>query len=347
METIYEHISNCIASIPYLLLSPASKLSIPALASALLIGASFLVFRRGLKKETNLRALMRALFPRRIWLSPSTKLDYQYVFANLVVFTLVASPALLSFKFLKDGMYAGLNVAFGPTAPTTLPEWASVTILTVALYLAYEIAYWVDHYLSHKIPFLWEFHKVHHAATVLTPFTNWRVHPIDTVVFLNLIAFFSSIATALCHYGLGQEFSAFKLLGSEVFTFVYFYTYGHLQHSHLWIGWRGWAGRIFMSPAHHQIHHSNDAGHHDRNFGGSLCLLDWLFGTLHMPEKRNQRLVFGLDDGARLQRMLPSLYHPFAAATGHALRLGRKGALRLRGRGTAGKVTTSTGLEIS
>jgi hypothetical protein len=28
------------------------------------------------------------------------------------------------------------------------------------------------------VPFLWEFHKVHHSATVLTPVTSIRVHPV-------------------------------------------------------------------------------------------------------------------------------------------------------------------------
>ena len=46
------------------------------------------------------------------------------------------------------------------------------------LFLAYELGYWLNHYLSHRIAFLWEFHKVHHSATVLTPLTNFRVHPI-------------------------------------------------------------------------------------------------------------------------------------------------------------------------
>jgi sterol desaturase/sphingolipid hydroxylase (fatty acid hydroxylase superfamily) len=48
-----------------------------------------------------------------------------------------------------------------------------------------------------------------------------------------------------------------------------------------------------MSPAHHQIHHSEDPAHFNRNFGSCLCVWDWAFGTLHAPQARRERLRFG------------------------------------------------------
>ena len=56
--------------------------------------------------------------------------------------------------------------------------------------------------------------------------------------------------------------------------------YVHLQHSHMWIAFRGMLGRIFVSPAHHQVHHSDNPKHFDKNFGSCLALWDWMFGTL-------------------------------------------------------------------
>ena len=55
--------------------------------------------------------------------------------------------------------------------------------MTVTLFLAYELGYWLNHYVPHRVPFLWEFHKVHHSATVLTPLTNFRVHPVYMCIF--------------------------------------------------------------------------------------------------------------------------------------------------------------------
>jgi sterol desaturase/sphingolipid hydroxylase (fatty acid hydroxylase superfamily) len=66
-----------------------------------------------------------------------------------------------------------------------------------------------------------------------------------------------------------------------------------LQHSHVWLPVTGKAGRVVMSPAHHQLHHSDDPAHHNCNFGSMLSLFDWLAGTLVVPHKRRQKLVFG------------------------------------------------------
>jgi sterol desaturase/sphingolipid hydroxylase (fatty acid hydroxylase superfamily) len=62
----------------------------------------------------------------------------------------------------------------------------------------------------------------------------------------------------------------------------------HLQHSHMWIAFRGVLGRIFVSPAHHQVHHSANPKHFNKNFGSCLALWDWMFGTLYVPEKKRE-----------------------------------------------------------
>jgi sterol desaturase/sphingolipid hydroxylase (fatty acid hydroxylase superfamily) len=53
-----------------------------------------------------------------------------------------------------------------------------------------------------------------------------------------------------------------------------------------------------MSPAHHQIHHSVDARHWNKNFAVKLAVWDALFGTLAMPGKR-ETLKVGLPDSDR------------------------------------------------
>src|SRR5262249_38792003 len=68
----------------------------------------------------------------------------------------------------------------------------------------------------------------------------------------------------------------------------------HLQHSHVWIPASGPLGRVIFSPAHHQIHHSDNPIHYDKNFGCCLSLWDWLFGTLCVPTCKRERLNFGI-----------------------------------------------------
>lgn len=70
-----------------------------------------------------------------------------------------------------------------------------------------------------------------------------------------------------------------------------------------------------MSPAHHQIHHSNSVEHFDRNFGSSLAVFDWLFGTLHVPAKEREKLTFGVErDGSDPHSVSGALAAPFVRA---------------------------------
>ena len=62
------------------------------------------------------------------------------------------------------------------------PAWIVLTLATVLQLLAYELAYWSAHYGFHKVPALWEFHKVHHSAEVMTTLTELRQHPVEIIV---------------------------------------------------------------------------------------------------------------------------------------------------------------------
>ena len=66
---------------------------------------------------------------------------------------------------------------------------------------------------------------------------------------------------------------------------VFIHAYVHLQHSHMWISFRGLLGRVFISPAHHQVHHSDNPKHFNTNYGSCLALWDWMFGTLYVPRR--------------------------------------------------------------
>jgi sterol desaturase/sphingolipid hydroxylase (fatty acid hydroxylase superfamily) len=181
--------------------------------------------------------------------------------------------------------------------------------------LAYELACWTNHYASHHVPLLCEFHKVHHTAEVLTPLTNFRVHPVDSIVFGNFLAVFAGVAAGLATYLLGGQHGPFMLGHANAILVVFLILVIPLQHSHFWIAATGPLGRVLMSPAHHQIHHSDDPAHHDTNFGSCLAIWDWLFGTLVIPQRTRQRLSFG--SGPRLaanHTAAGTMLTPFARA---------------------------------
>lgn len=301
-----------------LLFSFGSHFSLTSLSAALLFATAYFVWRR-LKRGRRLRwrTILRALFPKRIIGSTSNQADIGYLFFNVFVFGVVFGWAVLSYQSISNGIIAGLVGLFGPVVPTTLPGYLPRIVITAMLFLSYELGYWFNHWLSHKVPLLWEFHKVHHSATVLTPLTNFRVHPIYTWIFANILAFSAAVANGLGNYMFGETAYQYALSDTNIILVLFIHTYVHLQHSHLWISFRGVLGRIFVSPAHHQVHHSANPKHFDKNFGSCLALWDWMFGTLYVPQKEREPLTFGFADRPDAHTVKGELIDPLINAAGH------------------------------
>ncbi len=322
------------------LLSWGSVFSAISLLSALAIAVASLTWtrvRRG--RATPMKVLIRALFPRRILKSVSTRADLGLFLFNIF-------PPMILFGWImvsavQIGGYSAHTLAalFGERTQAIVSPSVARTLATAALFLAYELGYWLDHYLSHKVPFLWEFHKVHHTAEVLSPFTAFRVHPVDTLVFANISSVILGLTGGVVNYALGGSVSPFTLSGSNVILVAFIFLTVHLQHSHIWISFTGPLGRIFLSPAHHQIHHSADPIHFNRNFGSCLSVWDWMFGTLKVPERRRERLSFGAElrpGSASPHSVTGVLIAPFSEALRPLIsELARKAPVRAESEGPA------------
>jgi sterol desaturase/sphingolipid hydroxylase (fatty acid hydroxylase superfamily) len=297
------------------LLAPGSHFSLFSLFCALGIGLFVLAARRYKKgRRVRLKSLLRALFPRHIVTSRSNLADVGYFYFNLFLFGIIFGWALLSYDTLSRSITELLTATFGPMRPA-LPVFVSRAIITVMLFLAYELGYWLNHYLSHRIPFLWEFHKVHHSATVLTPLTNFRVHPIYMCIFLNILAVCIGLTNGVGNYLLGQPAAQYGLSDTNIILVFFIYLYVHLQHSQLWISFTGWLGHLLMSPAHHQIHHSRNPAHFNKNLGSCLAVWDWMFGTLYIPAAEREALEFGVEpDREHAHTIRGELIAPFINA---------------------------------
>jgi len=297
-------------------LSPGSHISLFSLFTALCVAFVVLAARQYKKgRRIRLRSLLRALFPKHIVLSKSSLADVGYFYFNVFVFGIIFGWALLSYDTLSRSIADLLTSAFGAMPPAPFPAFVSRAIITVMLFLAYELGYWLNHYLSHRIPFLWEFHKVHHSATALTPLTNFRVHPIYMCIFINILAVSMGLANGVGDYLLGQPASQYGLSETNVILVFFIYLYVHLQHSQLWISFTGWLGHLLMSPAHHQIHHSRNPVHFNKNLGSCLALWDWMFGTLYIPGAEREALEFGVEpDREHAHTIRGELIAPFVRA---------------------------------
>lgn len=307
-------------------LRPGSTFSLGALAATLAIYV--LVVLHG-KRRRPIRAavLMRALFPRRLVGSASGRADLILFAAGLVLSGVAIGWAV----FAAGDVQAVMRDWLGPAGKPGIGGWAAVGLATVILFLAYELAYWFDHWLMHRVPFLWQFHKVHHQAESLSLLTNGRVHPVDTIIFYNIVAVTMGVAAALVERVAGDigaltigETNALIMLAAVAIT--------HLQHSHLWLTFGPRGSRWLLGPAHHQIHHSAAPEHFDRNFGNTLTLFDRMFGTFMVPPERRGEMRFGVDDGQeRPHSIRAMLVTPFVAAAallvparrGHGLRKAR------------------------
>jgi len=272
--------------------------SLASLLCALCIATLFLGLKRARKRPLRARVLLRALFPRRLRASTSSRADIAYFVFSMFVVGLLFGWAVLSFQVVNGATHQLLTATFGTIRPGAVSGFAAGAVMTLVLFVAYEFGYWIDHYLSHNVPFLWEFHKVHHTAEVLTPLTNFRVHPVDTIKFNNILALVMGIAGGVASYLMGQGAQPITIADSNVIVLAFFFLIGHLQHTHFWIAFTGVWGRIILSPAHHQIHHSTDPAHFNRNLGSFLAIWDWLFGTLYVPTKTRANLHFGVEPKA-------------------------------------------------
>lgn len=301
-----------------LFLSLGSHFSLTSLGAALVFATAFFVWQR-LKRGRKLRwrTILRALFPKHIVNSKSNQADIGYLFFNVFVFGVVFGWAVLSYQFISNGIIAGLVALGGPVTPSALPASVSRAIVTAMLFLSYELGYWFNHWLSHKVPVLWEFHKVHHSAAVLTPLTNFRVHPVYTWIFANILAFSAAIANGLGNYLFGDTAYQYALSDTNIILVLFIHAYVHLQHSHMWISFQGWLGRVFVSPAHHQVHHSDNPKHFNKNFGSCLALWDWMFGTLYVPAKEREPLRFGFAGNPDAHTVKGELADPLIRAAGH------------------------------
>jgi sterol desaturase/sphingolipid hydroxylase (fatty acid hydroxylase superfamily) len=321
MDTTPSFLRDFLDNIRHVLLmpfDPDARIYVLYLAtSALFALGVFLRIRRTRQDEAS--GFLRFLFPRKVWDHPSAWLDLRYFFFHRMTGHFLATGggvfATAAVLLLLTGG-AGLPDA---TEATVLEGWkglaASAGFMVVAMVVGDFTAFYV-HYLQHKIPLLWQFHKVHHSAEVMHPLSNYREHPIDNLVYTLTIGATYGVVLAVAAHSIGYLPDTLSLLGVPIFMFLFNLTGYNLRHSHIWLRWPGRWSMIFPSPAHHQVHHSCHPDHLDKNFAFLLPVWDVIFGCYVMPED-NRDVKFGVtekDRGQELNSCLNLYILPFRDA---------------------------------
>jgi sterol desaturase/sphingolipid hydroxylase (fatty acid hydroxylase superfamily) len=261
------------------------------------IGA-FLCYRQERPRpERSVPDFIAYVFPKRVMFHPSARLDLYFVAVRWLTRPLLITPFLFSSALVGQWIAGELARVFGPLGSTAPPPLASRILLTVAVVVASDLGIFCAHYLQHRVPVLWEFHKVHHAAEVLIPPTVLRIHPVDDIGRELSIALCIAVASSGFLYVYPAGIAEVAVAGVEGYLVLELLIFSQLRHSHLPLRFGAGLERMLVSPAMHQLHHSVDPRHHDKNFGLAFAVWDRLLGTLMLPDKVKPIGELGLSNG--------------------------------------------------
>lgn len=235
---------------------------------------------------------LRFCFPRGFFMHASTITDVKINVINFLIMPVVNVTWRLNAAYFITLVTGGMVWMFGP-APRML-HWNTATLVCFTILIAVldDFGYWVWHYLAHKVPFLWAFHKVHHSAEVLTPLVAGRVHPLEAMLLPIFRTAAASLGTGAAFYFFSDEAHLVTIFGMGLVAGIFAAAGDQLFHAHVPISW-GRLNYLFISPATHQVHHSVERRHWDKNMGAFLAVWDWIFGTLYLPDSR-QELRYGV-----------------------------------------------------
>ena len=294
------------------LINPQKRIFVGYLLSALVI-ALFFIF---IFSNSKLIEAAQQIFSKKVWWSKSAKSDYQIVVINKIVMMGIA-PRLISKLVVATFLFESLHIVFDgrPQLWLTAPDWAIAGLFTLCLFLLDDLAKYLLHRWLHTVPFLWPFHKVHHTAETLTPFTVLRSHPVEGILFSIRATLVQAVTLGSFFFFFGDRMELVSVFGANIFLFIFNVTGANLRHSHIWITYGRLLEHILISPAQHQIHHSIEQRHYDTNYGAVLAVWDWMGKSLHLAHGE-KNIQFGVAGETSACHNLKQIYlSPFAEAT--------------------------------
>lgn len=254
-----------------------------------LIGIA-LVSRHWVAEERH--AILGEIVSSRYWFNRSTFLDYGLMFVNSVVRTFVWLPligsqiagTLLVAHLIRDFMGSPLSLEWA--------AWQITALYMVVFFLLDDFTRFLLHLAMHRIPPLWALHKTHHSATTLTPFSVFRVHPIESGLYFFRAFFVFSLVSGVFVWLFAENLRVIDVIGVNLLGFLANALFANLRHSPVWMDF-GRMEAFFVSPAQHQLHH--ERGGRLCNLGSVLSIWDRVLG-LHQKSGKRRRIHYGVFD---------------------------------------------------
>ncbi|MDP3073198.1 MAG: sterol desaturase family protein [Opitutaceae bacterium] len=187
-------------------------------------------------------------------------------------------------------VFAGLWLA--------VTQWAAVHRFGLLNLLASDLAPWMRaalavllldawtygwHWLNHRVPFFWRFHRWHHADRAMDVTTASRFHTGEIV----LSSILRVPVLLLIGCGIG-ELALYELM---LFAVVQFH------HANLALPERldRVLRLVIVTPALHKVHHSIVRAESDSNYSSLFSWWDRVFRTLRLV-RDPRRIVFGVEE---------------------------------------------------
>jgi sterol desaturase/sphingolipid hydroxylase (fatty acid hydroxylase superfamily) len=167
----------------------------------------------------------------------------------------------LVFALLKQGSIPVLS-EFVSQQPLQLQVLGSIVIGDLSFYFL--------HRLLHTVPWLWQFHKIHHSSTNIDWLATVRVHPFEQIA----TKAFQMIP--LYWLGFSTEALAIYVVFSSA---IAFFIHANTRIKFPVLKW------IIATPEFHHWHHDRYPKLYAQNLAVQLPIIDYIFGTYHMPDR--------------------------------------------------------------
>jgi len=261
------------------------------------------------KKKLSFKDSLKYIFDKSIIFSKSSRSDFKLFFINRI-FLIFVSPLLITQLAIATIIYHFLHsiswLEFGMFVQT--PKFIIITAFTTFVFVLDDFTKFIIHRWMHKWPILWSLHKVHHSATKLTPMTIYRTHPLEGILFTLRGSFTQGVSISTFVFFFGNNVDLYTVIGVNVFVFCFNVAGSNLRHSHIGIRYWRWLEYVIISPAQHQLHHSVAQKHYDKNFGATLAIWDWVFGSLNHSEDTDHLTLGVRENDVSEPHSLHSLY---------------------------------------
>jgi len=236
---------------------------------------------------------LRHCFPLEEWRGASARTDVLMYIVSKFTKGLYASFGTAVTVALAFGLQELLRHSFPGHRPLSC-TWPMIVIFSLLVFLVLDFSSFYAHLLQHKIPLLWEMHKVHHSATFLNPATTERVHPFDYLFAFAFSALLVSIPIGIAGFLFDLSIPNSLILLANANAIGTIIVLDALKHSQFPISFGRFDGYL-LSPHMHQLHHSASRRHWNKNFGNRLSVWDRVFGTAMIP-RESEAFTYGTGD---------------------------------------------------